>query len=164
MLGILILVLALLLGASLVTYNPTDPSLMHQTSSGVEVTNLVGPLGANIAAATFEVFGLPALLLPVLLVGTAWQRLKGRNGSKVVGRGVGAIVLMLALPALLQVLAGSVTWRGVPLSAGGLTGKLIADLLSKYLNTTGAFVVLAGAVIAGVALLLQSTLGEFLSR
>lgn len=158
------LVLALLLGASLVTYHPLDPSLFHQTSDDTEVVNLVGPLGAQIAAAVFEVFGLPSLLIPVLLAAAAWRRLRGRGEARIVGRGIGAVILMLSLPALLQVVAGSVSWRGIPVAAGGLTGKLIADLLSRYLNRTGAFVVLAGAVSAGVALLLQSTLGDLLSR
>ena len=158
------LVLALLLGASLATYHPLDPSLFHQTSGDPEVSNLVGPIGAQVAAATFEVFGLPSLLIPLLLAGAAWRKLRGRDGTKIVGRGVGAVVLMLSLPALLQILVPSVTWRGVSIATGGLTGKLIADLLARYLNRIGAFLVLAGAVSGGVALLLQSTLGDFLSR
>jgi S-DNA-T family DNA segregation ATPase FtsK/SpoIIIE len=158
------LVLALLLGASLVTYHPLDPSLFHQASGDREVANLVGPLGAQIAAATFEVFGLPSLLIPLLLAGAAWRRLRGLDGVRIVGRGVGAVVLMLSLPALLQVVVPEVAWRGTPIAAGGLVGKLLADLLSRYLNKTGAFVVLAGATIGGVALLVQSTLGDFLGH
>jgi len=128
------------------------------------VANLVGPLGAQIAAFTFATFGVVSLLIPLLLVAAGWQRLKGRDGAKIVGRGFGAIVLLLSLPATLQIVAGAVSWRGMPIAAGGLTGKLIAEFLARNLNRTGAFVVLVGAVLIGVALLLQSTLGEFLSR
>ena len=156
--------MALLLGASLLTYHPADPSFLHQTADNGEVTNLVGPVGAQIAALTFETFGVPALLIPLLLAGSAWRRLKGRNGGKIVGRGVGAVALLLSLPATLQIVAGSVSWRGMPIAAGGLVGKLIAEFLTRYLNKTGAFVLLVGIVLGGVALLLQSTLGDLLTR
>jgi hypothetical protein len=107
---------------------------------------------------------LPALIIPLLMIGSAWRRLKNRDGAKIVGRGVGAVVLLLSLPAVLQIVAGSIAWRGTPIAAGGLTGKLIAEFLARYLNNTGAFVLLVGAVLVGVALLLQSTLGDFLGR
>jgi S-DNA-T family DNA segregation ATPase FtsK/SpoIIIE len=70
---------------------------------------------------------------------------------------------MLSLPAVLQVLVGSVNWRGVPIAAGGLVGKLIADFLAAYLRSTGALVVLLGAVLIGLALLVQTTLGDIVS-
>jgi S-DNA-T family DNA segregation ATPase FtsK/SpoIIIE len=128
------------------------------------VDNLVGPVGANIAAIAFAIFGVPALLIPLLLAATAWRRFRGLDAAKIVGRGIGAGVLLLGLPALLQVVVGTVVWRQVELPAGGLVGDLLADFLSRYLNRTGAFVLLVGVVITGVALLVQSTLGEFLSR
>ncbi len=155
---------ALLLGASLITYHPGDPSVLHQTTGDPEVANLVGPVGAQIAAVTFELFGVPALLLPLLLAAAAWRHLQGKGGTRIVGRGLGAVVLMISLPATLQVVVGAISWRGMPIASGGLVGKLLSDLLARYLNRTGAFVLLTGAVIAGVALLLQSTLGEFLRR
>lgn len=155
--------LALLLGASLATFQPADRSLLHQTAADGGVDNLVGPVGANIAALTFATFGVPALIIPLLLAGAAWRRFKGGDGAKIVGRGIGAAALLVSLPALLQVVVGTVVWRGMPIPAGGLVGELLAEFLSRYLNRTGAFVLLLGAVITGVALLLQSTLGELLS-
>jgi S-DNA-T family DNA segregation ATPase FtsK/SpoIIIE len=162
--GILLLVVALLLAASLVTYQPADPSFLHQISGDGDVANLVGPVGANTAAVTFETFGVAALLIPLLMAGAAWRRLRGREEAKIVGRGIGAVVLLLSLPAILQVIVGTVSWRGTPIPAGGLVGKLIAEFLARYLNRTGAFVFLGGAGMIGVALLLQSTLGDFLTR
>ena len=164
LLGILLLVLALLLAASLFTYNPQDTSLFHQSSDEQKVSNLVGPVGAQIAAVIFELLGLPALLLPIMLLAAAWRRLRGRDGSKIVGRGLGAVVLLLSLPATLQMLLGSVQWRGTSVASGGLAGKLLADFLARYLKPTGALVVLIGGVAIGVTLLLQSTLGDFLAR
>ena len=61
-----------------------------------------GRVGAEVAAFVFEIFGFTALLLPILLLLTGWRRFWNREGQRVVGRGVGAVVVMVTLPALLQ--------------------------------------------------------------
>ncbi len=161
--GLILLVIALLLAASLFTYHPSDLSIIHQSSESRPTSNLVGPVGAQVAAIGFELLGLPVLLTPFLLAGAAWRRLRFQSGDKIVGRGFGAIILLLSLPAALQVVVGSVDWRGFPVASGGLVGKLIADFLATYLKSTGALVVLFGAVLIGVALLVQTTLGDLVS-
>ena len=157
------LVIALLLAASLFTYHPSDLSIIHQSSESRPTSNLVGRVGAQVAAVGFELLGLPVLLTPFLLAGAAWRRLRFQSVDKIVGRGVGATILLLSLPAALQVVLGVVGWRGVPIASGGLVGKLIADFLATYLKSTGALVVLFGAVLIGVALLVQTTLGDIVS-
>ena len=156
------MVVAILLGVSLFTYQPTDPSFFHQTPEPVPVQNLAGRVGAEVAAFVIEVFGFTAMLVPVLLLLTGWRKFWNREGQKVVGRGVGAVVVMASLPPLLQSLVGTVSWRGVEMSAGGLVGSLIGDSMEQLLNPAGTLVVLSGGVLLGFAMLLQSTLGDFL--
>ena len=160
--GISWMVVAILLGVSLGTYQPTDPSFFHQTLQQGPVQNLAGRVGAEVAAFFFEVFGFTALLLPVLLLLTGWRRFWNREGQRVVGRGVGAVVVMVTLPALLQALFGVVSWRGVEMSAGGLVGSLVGDSLERFLNPAGTLVLLGGGVLIGFTMLIQSTLGGFL--
>ena len=160
--GISWIVVAVLLGVSLGTYQPTDPSFFHQTPQPGPVQNLAGRFGAEVAAFVFEIFGFTALLLPVLLLLTGWRKFWNREGQTVVGRGVGAVVVMVTLPALLQSLLGVVTWRGVEMSAGGLVGSLVGDSLERLLNPAGTLVVLGGGVLIGFTMLIQSTLGDFL--
>ena len=160
--GISWIVVAVLLGVSLGTYQPTDPSFFHQTPQPGPVQNLAGRFGAEVAAFVFEIFGFTALLLPVLLLLTGWRKFWNREGQTVVGRGVGSVVVMVTLPALLQSLLGAVTWRGVEMSAGGLVGSLVGDSLERLLNPAGTLVVLGGGVLIGFTMLIQSTLGDFL--
>ena len=160
--GISWIVVAVLLGVSLGTYQPTDPSFFHQTPQAGSVQNLAGRFGAEVAAFVFEIFGFTALLLPVLLLLTGWRKFWNREGQTVVGRGVGSVVVMVTLPALLQSLLGAVTWRGVEMSAGGLVGSLVGDSLERLLNPAGTLVVLGGGVLIGFTMLIQSTLGDFL--
>jgi len=157
------MVVALLLGVSLGTYHPTDPSFFHQTPQEETVQNLAGRVGAEVAAFVFEIFGFTALLVPLLLLLTGWRRFWNRPGQRVVGRGIGAVVVMVTLPALLQSLLGSVNWRGVEMEAGGLVGRLVGESLERYLNPAGTMVLLGGGVLIGFTMLIQSTLGEFLT-
>ncbi len=98
----------------------------------------------------------------VLLAG--WRRLRRNIWPRVVGRGVGAVLLVSTLPGLLQHSLGRVPWRGMPIPAGGALGKFLAETLERALGFTGALFVLLGLVVIGSTLLVQSTLGELLGR
>ena len=50
----------------------------------------------------------------------------------------------------MQIVPGTVRWRGLSIDAGGLIGKLIAEFLEQYLNRTGAFVVVLGTVVSAL--------------
>lgn len=151
-----------LVGCALVSYRSDDPSFLHQTSEEVPTGNLIGPLGAQTAAAGFGFFGMTAFLVPVLLLWAAWRRGRRRAEDRVIGRGLGAVVLLVSLPALLALILGEVHWRGDTLRAGGLLGDLLAGGSERLAGFTGALFLLLAGVIAGAALLVQSTLGELL--
>jgi len=72
-------------------------------------------------------------------------------------------VLIAALPGLLQLTVERIAWRGVPIAAGGGFGKLLVRHLTEHLGGAGALLLLAGGVIVGTALVVQSTLGEVLA-
>jgi len=153
---------ALLIGLSLLSYQPYDPSFLHQTTEDVEVRNLIGPLGAQVAALGFGFFGLTALLVPALLLWSAWRQARWQRDDRVVGRGLGAGVLIATLPALLALVLTEVEWRGAALPAGGLLGDLLAGWAERLAGFTGALFLLLTGVVLGAALLVQSTLGEIL--
>ena len=162
--GILALLAATLLGAAFVSYNANDPSILHHSTDTVLVRNWVGPAGAQLAAVGFNVLGLAALLLPLLLAVFGWRRLMARPGPRLVGRGFGGVLLLFAFPGLLQLTLKNTNWRGVSIPSGGVLGELIADGLQSAFGFAGAMFVLLGVVMAGSALLVQTTLGEVLNR
>ncbi|MCH9647419.1 MAG: DNA translocase FtsK 4TM domain-containing protein [Deltaproteobacteria bacterium] len=163
LLGVLLVTIGLLLGLSLVTYHPSDPSVLHHTdgTSG-EVRNWIGPLGAQISGLLYGVFGLSALSLPLLFLLSGGRRFRTVSTEAVVGRGIGALILVAALPGLMQLLLGQISWRGGVLQAGGGFGVLLHGALSSQLNAVGSLVVLVAAVITGILLMVQSSLGEVL--
>jgi S-DNA-T family DNA segregation ATPase FtsK/SpoIIIE len=160
LLGLVLLAAAVLLAVSLLSYHPQDPSLFHAPSEPTRVRNLIGRVGAHVSALSFGLLGLPALLLPVLLVAAGWRALRRESAGRSPLRAVGALIVLGSLPALLQVSLGAISWRGWLFDTGGAFGKLLAEVLLARLNLAGTVLVLVSAVVIGAALAIQSTLGE----
>ncbi len=160
LLGIVLLTVAILLTASLVSYHPRDPSLFHASSEPQRVENFIGQVGAHAAALCFGLLGLAALLLPVFVAATGWRLLRRRGAERSPLRWIGALVVLATLPALLQSTIGSISWRGWLFESGGAFGKLLADVLVDRLALPGTLLVLISSVVLGTALAVQSTLGE----
>src|SRR5918998_2749629 len=85
--AIALFALSALLTFCLVSYNPNDPSWVAFGAPGAR--NWTGSLGANVAAALFQSFGLAAALLPLLLVAAAWRRFRTRRIHAPLSRVVG---------------------------------------------------------------------------
>ncbi len=145
------------------SHRPDDPSLLFHASDGAAVRNWIGPFGAELSALAFGFLGLACFLLPLLLAVGAWRRLKKHQGPKVFGRGLGGLLLLAAVPGLLQLAIGTIRWRGIDIAAGGGLGAVIVSNLERTVGFAGAALVLLGLVMAGSALVIQSTLGELIS-
>ncbi len=159
--GMVLSAVVILLAGSLLSYHPLDPSVLHRVSEESPRThNLIGPFGAHLAALSIAFLGLVSLLVPGLLGVLAWRRLTHREIPPVSGRLLGLFAVLLALPAMLQVLIGEIVWRGEAVNAGGALGVVITDTLTSRLNPGGAFVILLTVLLVGGSLATQSTLGD----
>ncbi len=162
--GVLSAALAVICGASLASFDPADPSFLRQVSGGAPTHNWIGGFGAEIAAAGFNLLGVTCLLIPLLLAVAAWRRLRPKVRPTVVGRGAGAGLMLLSLPALLQLLLPALPWRGESIDSGGALGVVLSSALAQRMNFAGALVLLLALCIVGVALLIQTSLGDLLTR
>ncbi|HMF57846.1 MAG TPA: DNA translocase FtsK 4TM domain-containing protein [Pyrinomonadaceae bacterium] len=136
-----------LLALCLVSYNPNDSSW---NSAGQDVAhNLVGAIGANAAAAMFQMVGLAAYLLPLLLLAAAWRRFRTRRIHAPLSRIAGLLLLIVASSALVSLSNIRPLFDG-SFQPGGLMGTLFARLFSSGLNTVGAAVLLSAAAAMGL--------------
>ena len=165
LLGLVLATASVLLGASLISYHPADPSFLHELPpSRIQVYNWSGAVGAQVAALLLGLLGLAALLLPVGLAAPAWGMLRRRaERPRVPGRGVGFALLVLSAPVLLQLLAGPLSWRGERIDSGGVLGRFLAAALLERFNFAGSLVLVGALATVAISLCVQTTLGEILA-
>ncbi len=149
--AILLLAVGLLLTLCLVSaaFYPSDPS--WNSAGQAETRNWAGTIGANVAAALFQLIGLAAYLLPCLLLAAAWRRFKTRTFRAPFSRLIGLILLTLAASALLSI-SNVRPIFDASVQPGGLVGTLISRGLASGLNTVGATVLLIAMAATGLLL------------
>jgi S-DNA-T family DNA segregation ATPase FtsK/SpoIIIE len=89
--------------------------------------------------------GLTAFFLPLWLGGLGWTWMRSRPGGSAWLRWIGTILALVFFPAVLGLMPWRLFWQGRPIE--GVSGMLIANLLVRYLNIQGAWLV-AGALAA----------------
>ncbi|HEY3025981.1 MAG TPA: DNA translocase FtsK 4TM domain-containing protein [Pyrinomonadaceae bacterium] len=159
--AIALLALGLLLALCLVSYNPNDPS--WNAAGQNEARNLIGVVGANVAAAVFQSVGLAAALLPLLLLAAAWRRFRTRRIHAPLSRMVGLVTLVLASSALLT-LSNIHPLSDSSFHPGGLAGTVIAKALASGLNTVGATILLIAIAATGLLLATNFSFARFYER
>ncbi len=152
--GVLLIAAGLLILLSLVSFFPGDAkSMVASGTAGNQPKNMIGSVGALVAAASFYTIGGAAYLFPILL-GLLGARcfipipltVRLRNA----GSGVAAMVclsafLHLEVTAVPTISSGWVN-RGM---AGGMIGQVLADGVRSYFANTGAhIVILTGLMVA----------------
>ncbi|MBV8860016.1 MAG: DNA translocase FtsK 4TM domain-containing protein [Acidobacteria bacterium] len=147
--AIALFALSALMTLCLVSYSPNDPSWVSAGAAGAR--NWTGSVGANVAAALFQTFGLAAALLPLLLVAAAWRRFRTRRIHAPLSRVIGLAALTLAAASLLALYVSEPLFDR-SFNAGGFVGVLVAESLKGVLNTVGATVLLAAAAAVGLLL------------
>ena len=140
--GILLCVSALLLFLALASYSPLDPSLNSASilTGSHAARNWIGIFGAYLSDLILQVWGVGSFLLPIFMamLGARWFR--SRAVQSPVAKTLGGIWLLLFVPALFAILPGHFRWMGaIPIE--GLAGRIVGDVLIRYLNVAGAYIV-----------------------
>ncbi len=140
--GFLLCVSALLLFLALASYSPLDPSLNSASilTGSHAARNWIGIFGAYLSDIILQFWGIGSFLLPIFMgmLGARWFR--SRAVQNPVAKTLGGIWLLLFVPALLAILPGHLRWMGaIPIE--GLAGRIVGDVLIRYLNVAGAYIV-----------------------
>ena len=147
LIGILLCVSALLLFLALASYSPLDPSFNSASVlTGSRVArNWIGVVGAMVSDLVLQGFGVGAFLLPVFLgtLGMRWFR--SRKIASPLAKSLGAVWLVIFVPALLALLPGHLRWMHV-IPVEGLLGRIVGDALIHYFNLAGAYIVCASVL------------------
>ncbi len=147
--------LTLMLLAALLSYSPGDPGFSFTGSTGSQVTNLVGRLGAWFADVLFFLFGGPAYLFPAMLGATCVLMFRRRDDVEVTSRANTMLrALGFAMVLVTACALATLHWGGTGLrqSAGGVVGTLVGQSMLGGLNFLGATLLLLALCMAGVSL------------
>jgi S-DNA-T family DNA segregation ATPase FtsK/SpoIIIE len=136
---------------SLISFHPQDPS--WNTASGVaHAHNLTGFAGSYASDFCFQLLGLGAFGIPVLLWMLAWKWVRSQAIQAPWVKIFGSMLLFLSACTALSIGPEWRPWGGT-FSAGGILGVLIADALMSSLNLTGAVLLTSICLIVSIYLI-----------
>ena len=148
-----LLAIAAYVALALLSYDPADQG-WSRTASHAGVSNLGGPAGAMLADVLYYLFGLLALVLPVLLVyAGVWLYRAAGDGIHISGQGISyraAGVLFTVFGgcslATLHVLA----IERLPTGAGGIAGQIVGRAMEGQFSFAGATLFALVLMLTGV--------------
>jgi S-DNA-T family DNA segregation ATPase FtsK/SpoIIIE len=131
----------------LISYHPQDPS-WNSVTGATRAHNLIGLAGSYTADLCFQLLGLSAFSLPMLLWAMAWRWIRSEDIPAATAKVIGSAVLFLSVSTALSIRPFWRPWNGA-FSAGGVVGILIADSLLSSLNLIGTI------LLTGICLILS---------
>lgn len=138
--GILLIAIGVSILLSLVSYDPTDPSLFFYTSKKIsEINNWMGIVGSYTAGFLFEGFGFASFFIPFVLIVFAVSFIFHWEWKYYLIKIAGWIGILLSTSSLM-----SLWFRPLykePLM-GGFFGEIISRILIRYFNRPGATILL----------------------
>ncbi|MGC9224137.1 MAG: DNA translocase FtsK [Terracidiphilus sp.] len=147
-LGMVLVLVSLLLFLALATYHASDPSLNTATGT-LKPQNWVGLFGAYLSDLLLQSLGITAFLIPLWSGGVGWTWMRSRPSGSALVRGMGSLLTLAFLPAVLGLLPWHWRWlHVVPIE--GVVGRLMSGLLVDYLNPQGAWMVAAVLAAGGL--------------
>ena len=157
--GLIFIVSAVVLAASLLSFDPADRLLWTATGPLNGAQNLLGTLGAHLAGGLFLLVGFSAYWLVVMLLVLAVFSFLG-NPLKSVSKNVLALlVLMASFAGLLNLeLPETAAFKG-----GGLAGLYLGRQVKGFLNHFGAIIFFLSIFLISLMMLTRMSLGRVFS-
>lgn len=149
--GIFLFFLVIFTLISLLSYSPFDPSIGNPGTGDV-IHNLFGLIGAFISGVFIKLFGLGAFWIPALFLFSSIHFFGNRSGKAAILTAAGSVMLVIATGSLLAFYKDDYTIFGNTFSSGGLIGIPLKNLLVKYSNFPGGFIILLMVWIIGFIL------------
>jgi S-DNA-T family DNA segregation ATPase FtsK/SpoIIIE len=154
--GFLYFVFACLLFLALASYSPLDPSL--NTAARHPAHNWVGIVGALVSDLLLQTGGIAVFLFPVFLALLGWRWFRSLPIDTPAAKAVGAASLFLFASALFGLLPWHWRWLRV-IPPEGLSGRILADFMVRYLNRSGAYIICLALMAIGLYLATRFSFG-----
>ncbi|MGH7770156.1 MAG: DNA translocase FtsK 4TM domain-containing protein [Candidatus Binatia bacterium] len=158
-LAVAILVAALLVALSLLSYNPRDRSL-NTPSGSLATHNWGGPAGAYLADLLLQALGLSSYLLPLFLFTLSYGLFRDSYDGTRPTKLVGGLLLVWSAATFLSLVRVVDAGR----ETGGLIGDLTAQFLAGLFGRVGAYVIVLPTLLLSIAAVSQKSLIHLFER
>ena len=163
--GIIFLLLAVVLGGSLLSYSPLDKLFWNVAGHLGKAHNLFGTVGAHLSGGLFDLLGMGAFWVPLIFLVLSFITFKGRAFSSPVKGMITLLIMLASFSALLSLqFKEGLSYGGIIMSSGGLIGLHIAGLSITILNTFGSYVFLATLFVISLLTVTRLSFGWIFSR
>ncbi len=141
-----------LIGISLYSYHPYDPSWFYLSSSPQSIHNLCGVVGVQLAALLIFLFGSAVyLLVPLLALFSYWLGCK-RNWRYEWERVAAGAAILIFVAALCAMHGITMIYAAAP---GGYVGYMVTAFLFHFLDRIGSLLFLYTGLYAFLVLLFR---------
>jgi S-DNA-T family DNA segregation ATPase FtsK/SpoIIIE len=162
--GVVFLLLTLIFGGSLLSYQPQDPLLWERTGALVQAKNLFGIVGAHLAGGLFLLLGFSAFWSIAILLFLSLCFFRGRLPSPSVWISMSLLLLVVSFSALLSLyVTDGAAYRGTMMS-GGFIGFYSAGLGIKIFNYFGACALFLTIFVISLMVLTRFSFGNLFTR
>jgi S-DNA-T family DNA segregation ATPase FtsK/SpoIIIE len=163
--GLVFLLLAVVLGGSLLSYSPPDKLFWNVAGTLGKAHNLFGTVGAHLSGGLFDLLGISAFWLPLILLVLSFITFKGRSLSSPVKGMITVLIMLASFSALLNLqFERGISYGGATMAAGGIIGLHIAGLSISILNSFGSYVCLASIFAISLLTVTRLSFGWIFSR
>jgi DNA segregation ATPase FtsK/SpoIIIE, S-DNA-T family len=152
--AIIIVAIALIIAASLVSFTPLDLSF-YTSHPNTPPHNFIRLFGAYLAGSLFFLIGWSAYAIVFFFFFWAWNKFSGKDLGFRFSKTVSFLVLFVIISSLFSMVAAQDNY--FRLKRGGMVGVHFADFLIKYFGRLGSYIILG--TLGMLALIL---IGEFL--
>ena len=150
---------ALLWLVALGSYTSTDPAWFFNSLGTDAPANFAGRIGAFMAEASYQLMGYAAFLIPAACGVVGWHYFWCRPIESGYTKLVGAVLLVASVAPLLGLLFGAIDPAARHFQPGGAIGEALAAGFARFLNRTGAAIVLLALLVLSVILSTQFSFG-----
>ena len=164
-LGIVLLLIAIIIGVSLFSYIPNDQLVGEKTDPVGNSHNLFGRVGAYLADRVFLLIGFSSFWLVVIFLYMAILSFSGHTPSPPVKSIIALLLLIFSFSGIMSLqLPETVIFRGGKVISGGLVGLHVSDLLKGFLNSFGTYVLLLAIFVISLMICTHLSFGRIFSK
>ena len=151
-LGIVLIAFSILIGISLLSYEPADFPLLT-SSPNYPVENAVGLAGAFLAGWTLLILGFSGYLLPVITFVWGINKFNGKSTQGIYVKLTGITVFFISTTSILSIFFSNLASNSM--TKGGLLGYWISSNITGYFGRTGSYIILWTLLILSLLLVTE---------